>query len=109
MHGAYVPQDIVWTRVDGSIHHHRVWLLRLKPGRVRRTRILIGEVRRHRTAGRATREWRAFPEGLPEFPPVFENHLLALEYLLDRWEARCLVPEADRPTERLLSGMIDAC
>lgn len=103
MHGAYVPEDIEWTRVGGSPHHHQVWLRRRKPGHVRRTRILIGEVRRHRLSGRYTREWRAFAEGTPEFPPVFENHFQAMAYLKERWEAGSAVPEAVLP-RRVLTG-----
>jgi hypothetical protein len=97
LHGDYLPPDLTWTMVGGSRHHHQVWLWRLQPGRQRRTRILLGEVRRHRMEGRATREWRSFAEGTLEFPPVFQNHYLAMDYLKRRWETRCLVPEALRP------------
>jgi hypothetical protein len=89
-----------WTLVDGSKDHHRVWLWRLKPGNVRRTRILVGEVRRYRLEGRLTRWWRTFPEGVLEYPEVFENHFLAMDYLKNRWETRSALPEIVRPVPR---------
>jgi hypothetical protein len=100
VHGAYVPEGVVWSLVDGSRDHHRVYLLCPRPGRVRRTRVLLGEVRRYRTSGRHTRYWRAFPAGVLEFPEVFENHYLAMEYLRGRWESRCASPEQMRPPDR---------
>jgi hypothetical protein len=95
-HGNYLPgDDIRWHKV--TTDHHKVYLYRVKPGHVNRTRILIGEVRRLMVSTKEKRHWRAFPEGgLIEFPEVFDNHVLALEYLRNRWEGGPVVPEVPR-------------
>lgn len=104
-HGNYLPgDDITWEKL--TTDHHRVFLWRFKPGNEqRRTRIVIGEVRRH-TPGLSyanshrspTRLWRAFPEGGPvEYPEPFDTHVLALEYLKNRWEMGSAVPESPLP------------
>jgi len=103
LHGAYLPDEIRWEQVPGSgNHHHLVYLMRLRAGHVRRSRIFIGEVRRSSMKGTGARKWRAFPVvgGTMEFPEVLETHIMALEYLKARWETRMLVPEKDSGPKR---------
>ncbi len=84
-HGYFVPSDdIVWTYLDKD--RHAVFLFRLRPGNVRRTRFFIGELRRTVRPGTKNKCWRAFPEGETEFPELFANHFQALEHLKQRWE-----------------------
>jgi hypothetical protein len=105
-HGAFVPEGMRWTSVDGEYNitlgdHHRVWLLFPIPGGKRRRHVLVGELRRHapaKSSPSSTSAWRAFPAGAGmEFPEVFSSHYKAMEYLKQRWEAK--VPlEASLPT-----------
>lgn len=88
------PPDVFWEEITKD--HHRVFMWVRPPGRRNRSRVVLGEVRRHRLEGRARRHWRAFPEGVAEFPDVFDNHVLALHYLKGRWESRQVVPESMR-------------
>jgi hypothetical protein len=96
-HGYYLPSDeFTWHCV--SADHHVVYLYRLKPGMIRRTKFRIGEVRRAAQRGtRGQRCWRAFPESSDEFPELFDTHVLALEYLRNRWDAGPVVIEAVKP------------
>lgn len=100
-HGFYLPEGVRFTGLNTD--RHVVYLYRLKPGHVRRTKVRIGEVRKSRRPGyRGERCWRAFPERGGEFPELFENHKLALEYLVKCWDAGPLVvePTAPRPARK---------
>jgi hypothetical protein len=95
-HGDYLPEGVKWVGLGAD--RHVVYLYKLKPGNTRRTKILIGEVRRSRRPGaRGERCWRAFPVRVSEFPEVFDDHRLALQYLVDRWEAGPLLVEPAKP------------
>lgn len=98
VHAEYNPPEIDCVRLTRD--HHLVYLRRVPPGGRYRTRILIGEVRRHVTdkmSARDTRCWRAFPEGVMEFPELFANRLLALEYLKRRWDFQSLMAQVGPP------------
>lgn len=99
-HGAYAPPDVYWEAI--SRDHHRVYLWTFPPGKQNRKSVLLGEVRRHSPDGhaRARRCWRAFPEGIPEFPELFARHYDALEYLKTRWETRTVLAERPAPSSR---------
>lgn len=102
-HGPYLPEGVEWKRVDGSNDHHRAFLWIVKPGNVRRTRILLGDLRRSYTDRKGAfeaRYWRAFPVGVTEFPEVFGTHIAGLRYLKERWEARSVVTEPPRREAR---------
>jgi hypothetical protein len=95
-HGDYLPEGVKYTGMGSD--RHVVYLYKLKPGHVRRTKILIGEVRRSRRVGsRGERCWRGFPVRASEFPEVFDDHRQALQYLVDRWEAGGMVVEPAKP------------
>lgn len=91
----YVPEGISWRVI--SRDHHRVYLRRMQPGRIRATVFLIGDVRREPSEGVIARRWRAFPEGALEFPELFENHVLALQHLKEVWEAQALLVRVEAP------------
>jgi hypothetical protein len=95
VHGDFLPPGVRYTGLGEDCHV--AYLYKLLPGHVRRKRIHIGEVRRSPQPGyRGERCWRAFPVRVSEFPEVFENHIQALQYLVDRWEAGPVIVEPAR-------------
>jgi hypothetical protein len=85
-HGYYMPSDDVLCE-EKTLDHHLVYLYRKRPTNLYRERILIGEVRRASPMiANKLSLWRAFPARETEFPEVFPKRVLALEYLLNRWE-----------------------
>jgi hypothetical protein len=97
-HGNYLPPEVRWEGLGDD--RHVVYLYKLKPGHVRRTKIRIGELRRSPRPGfKGERCWRAFPEKMNEFPEVCDNHIQALEYLVTRWEAAPVIIESAKPRQ----------